>query len=156
MTDYHLTQGNKRQVAKDILSELEKKGHLIVSTKSADTGKWGMARLWRAWMEKTAVWMAQNGATMPLMINSKGEWYGTRKFNKDDAHELFTHKFLGCDKYGNRLSWSKSGNKESRSATKGERYTAMLRHENWATERGIQLMVPRDSEYMKLKDESGD
>lgn len=156
MTDYHLTQGNKRKVAKEIMAELEKKGHLIVSTKSADTGKWGMARLWRAWMDSTGKWMAANGATMPLFINAKGEWYGTRKFNKDDAHELFTSQWLGVDETGKRLCWAKAPHDDMIPAIKAQRFTAMLRHENWATERGIQLMVPRDSEYMKLKEESGE
>lgn len=155
MTDHHLTQGNKRQVAKDILAELNEKGHLIVSTKSANTGKWGMARLWRMWMDKTATWMAQNGATMPLLINSKGEWYGTRKFNKDDAHELFTSQWLGVDENGKRLCWAKAPHDDMIPANKGQRFTALLRHENWATERGIQLMIPNDSEYMQIKNQVG-
>ena len=107
-------------------------------------------------MERTAVWMAANGATMPLLINAKGEYYGSRKFNKYDAHDCFTSQWLGLDENGNRLSWAKQPHDGMVPANKSQRYTAMLRHENWATERGIKLMVPRDSEYMQLKEGSGD
>lgn len=125
----------------------------IEATKQGDTGKWSMARLWRAWMQTTADFMATNGVTMPLMIDKSGKPYGKRPFNKDDAHELFTKQHLGCDSEGIRLSWAKDDHDEMRAATKGERFNAMLRHNIWCTERGISLFNPRDGEYFKLNEE---
>jgi len=109
-----------------------------------------MARLWRSWMESTARFMAANGVTMPLMIGRNGEPFGTRPFSAQDAHELFTYQHLGCDGSGMRLSWSKAGHDGMRPANKGERFDALRRHEAWASERGIRLFSPRDSEYMDL------
>ena len=40
-----------------------------------------------------------------------------------------------------------------RPATRGERFDALRRHEAWATERGIRLFNPRDSEYRELMKE---
>ena len=97
--------------------------------------------------------MAANGATMPLCISANGQNYGSRPFNADDAHELFTARWLGVDADGNRLSWSKQGREGMRAATKGERFLAMQQHEDWATERGIILLNPRDSEYRQLERE---
>lgn len=87
---------------------------------------------------------------MPLAVRASGELYGQRPFNADDAHELFTMQLLGCDADGTRLSWAKSPHDGMRVATKGERIHAMQRMEAWATERGIVLLNPRDSEYRQL------
>ncbi len=135
----------------ELLKEIDEHGTVMCSSQPANTGKWGMARLWRAWMSTTADFMAKNGVTMPLMINDKGVSYSNRPFNADDAHELFTRQHLGVDENGLRLSWAKSGTQ--RKATKGERFNALRRHEEWASERGIILLKPRDSEYDKLKQE---
>jgi hypothetical protein len=102
-------------------------------------------------MATTADFMAKNGVTMPLMVNSDGVTYSNRPFNADDAHELFTRQHLGVDDNGVRLSWAKSG--EQRKATKGERFDALRKHEAWASERGIILFKPRDSEYSKLTEQ---
>ena len=90
---------------------------------------------------------------MPLVIGSNGKNYGERQFSPDDAHELFTHQWLGCDADGMRLSWSKKGRDGMRPADKGQRFLAMLRHEEWALERGIMLFKPRDSELAELERE---
>ena len=104
-------------------------------------------------MSTTAKFMADKGATMPLMIKSNGDQYGSRRFSPEDAHELFTSQWLGLDEGGNRLSWSKSGSDKSRAATKGERFNALRKHESWCVEKGIKLFVPRDSEYNKLAED---
>ena len=151
MKEFPLNNQNFQSFIQDLQNELEEYPLLIVTTQQMNTGKWGMARLWRAWMATTAEFMAKNGVTMPLMFDTTGSAYGKRPFNADDAHELFTRQHLGVDDQGNRLSWSKNGSQ--RKATKGERFNALQRHEAWASERGIILFKPRGSEYDKLEQE---
>ena len=123
----------------------------FVATESQGNGKWGMARLWRKWMSVTADYMAANGSKMPLMIKSSGEWYGSRPFNANDAHELFTAQWLGLNENGERLSWKKS--QGANVADKGQRFMAMLKHEQWCIEKGINLPQPRNSELHELKEQ---
>jgi len=156
MNGYQLTKYCREDFHNQIEAELEKNPVLIVTTQTAGTGKWGMARLWRSWMTATAKYMAGNGVTMPLMIGAKGEFYGKRKFNGNDAHDLFTSQHLGVDAAGVRLSWAKKDHDGMRAATKGERFNAMFKHEIWATERGIILFKPRESEYNKLEKEQNE
>ena len=104
-------------------------------------------------MATTAQWMAANGATMPLGPLESKRQYGSRPFNQDDAHELFTALHGYTDKHGERLSWSRAGRDGMRPATKGERVAMLMRHEAWCSERGIMLINPRDSEYKKLLNE---
>lgn len=87
---------------------------------------------------------------MPLFIKPNGEFVGSRSFDANDAHELFTMRWLGTDENGNRLSWSRTGREGMRAATKGERFGALRSHEEYANERGIILFKPRDSEYQIL------
>jgi len=143
-----VTNDNLESFFEDFVRELDEHKVLIVSYQQASTGKWGMARLWRAWMSTTAEFMAKNGVTMPLMVNADGVTYSSRPFNAEDAHELFTRQHLGVDEVGVRLSWAKSG--EQRKATKGERFNALRKHEEWSSERGIILFKPRIGEYNDL------
>lgn len=152
MKDYQVSSQNFDQFFNDIGKELEEHGTLIVNCQSAKTGKWGMSRLWRAWMSTTAKFMAAQGCTMPLMIKGDGGHFGKREFNANDAHELFTAQWLSVDAKGIRLSWAKQGHDDMRPATKGERYTAMMKHENWCVEKGIKLFKPRGSEYSQLEE----
>lgn len=138
----------------EVQKELEENDLLVASLQPAKTGKWGMARLWRAWMAATADFMAKQGVKMPLMVNDKGEVYGWRAFNAQDAHELFTRQWLGVDEKGIRLSWAKSG--DHRKATKGERFNALRKHENWCIEKGIVLFKPRGSEYEQMEKQEND
>ena len=150
MKDFSLTRQSLESFFNEIQDELEVTPLMIVTTQTGDTGKWGMAKLWRSWMGATATFMAANGCTMPLMINDEGAHYGARPFNADDAHLLFTHQWLGVDSEGERLSWSRGGRDGMRAATKGERFNALRKHEEFCVERGIRIFNPRDSEYNKL------
>ena len=150
MPELMVTRGNLDEAMALIQDEIERSHVAMVSVSSGTTGKWSMSRLWFAWMSATASWMAARGATMPLGPLESKQAYGSRPFNQDDAHCLFTTLHGYTDKDGERLSWSKSGHDGMRAATKGERLAMMMRHEAWASERGIQLMNPRDSEYRKL------
>jgi len=154
--DYLLNIHNLQHFLNEIQDELAVKPMLLVTTGDPSIGKWGMAQLWRTWMASTATWMAKQGATMPLCLNPDGSHYGSRPFNKDDAHELFTVRWLGTDADGTRLSWAMKGHDGMRAATKGERFNALRQHEEWATERGLVLMKPRDSEYAKLEKEQNE
>ena len=157
MSEKQVTIGNLQEHINELQDMLMASPVLVVSIQDASTGKWGMARLWRVWMKATSDWMTKQGATMPLVIQKDGQPYGKRPFDEDDAHALFTYQWLGSDENGKRLSWAKSQQKDSgRVATRGERYDAMRKHEQWALERGILLMKPRDSEYMKIAQECGE
>ena len=176
MKDQQVSSHNLQEFFAELQAEIEQHKLVIVSSQPAGTGKWGMARLWRAWMKTTGDSMASHGVTMPLMVISKypknsnlidkaianlrsllgrGQnfaiTYGTRPFNENDAHELFTRQHLGVDESGNRISWAKSGDK--RKATKGERFNALRKHEQWCCDRGIVLFKPRGSEYDQLEQE---
>jgi len=137
----------------ELQTELETNPILILSVQPENTGKWGMARLWRMWMDSTAKFMAKNGCTMPLMVNAEGVIYGTRQFDPNDAHELFTSRWLGVDADGTRLSWARRGHDGMRAATKGERFNALRQHEDWSTDKGIILFKPRGSEYDQVAQE---
>jgi len=151
MAEYQLTLGTLQQVVKQLQIELDDTPLLVVTTRNPNIGKWGMARLWRAWMSTTADFMAARGVTMPLMLTSEGSQYGSRPFSADDAHELFTAQWLGVDAEGKRLSWSRSGRDDMRPADKGERFSAMQKHEQWAIDKGLMLIKPRESEYAQLE-----
>jgi len=154
MQDYNLTEYNLPEYIIYLQEALKETPNLLMSGKDASAGNWGMARLWRAWMSTTAEFMAGNGATMPLLMLPDGTYKGSRPYNKDDAHEAFTHYWLGTDDDNNRLSWSRGGREGMRAATKGERFHALQKHEQWAIEKGIILFNPIDSEYRELQQES--
>lgn len=150
MKDIQVSNHNIHQFMDDIQAEIDEHKLVIINSQPAGVGKWGMARLWRGWMATTAKYMAGRGAIMPLYIKPDGEWYGSRPFNPEDAHELFTRQHLGVDENGVRLSWAKSG--DQRKATRGERFDALRKHEEWASIKGITLFKPRKSEYQELID----
>ena len=149
--DYQLTSYNLHELFTEIQKHLEHQPFLLVNVQNPKIGKWGMAKLWRSWMGTTAEFMAANGAKMPLMIKADGSWYGERAFSANDAHELFTSQWLGLDADGTRLSWAKSPHSGMRTATRGERFNALRRHEEWALNKGIKLWIPRESEYSELQ-----
>lgn len=115
--------------------------------KNESTGTVPMLRTWRGWMAETARHMAAMGCVMPLYIDSKGVPHGTRPFNADDAHELFTIQWLGCDEDGRRYSWAISNNPDVTVAPKSKRLYAMDKHVQFCAERGIKITIPRNGEY---------
>jgi hypothetical protein len=153
MDDFRLSIHGLPQLMSQLQTALETDPILVISIQPENTGKWGMARLWRMWMDATAKFMAKNGVTMPLMVNAEGVIYGTRPFSEIDAHELFTSRWLGVDSDGVRLSWSRRGRDGMRPATKGERFNALRCHEDWATDKGVMLFKPRGSEYEQVSQE---
>lgn len=152
MKDYQVSSHNLDVFIDELQNEINANKLMIVNTQQAGIGKWGMAKLWRKWMATTAKFMSSRGVTVDVK-NSDGVIILSKEFTGDDAHELFTKHHLGLDENGNRLSWSKSGNDKSRAATKGERFHAMRKHENWCLDKGITLFKPRDCEYEQIAQE---
>ena len=66
MAEYQLTRGNLEQVFYSLSAELDNNQVLLVKTQSGNTGRWGMARLWRSWMEATAKFMAAKRRVVAL------------------------------------------------------------------------------------------
>jgi hypothetical protein len=153
MKDITVTRHNLSDYFSALQDELELTPVIVITTQNGDTGKWTMAKLWRVWMDSTGKFMAGNGCKMPLMVDDDGNPYGSRPFDKNDAHELFTRKHLGVDRDGVRLCWARKAHDGMRPATKGERYNALFKHEMWAGERGIILFKPRGSDYDKAEKE---
>lgn len=129
------------------LQELERElqaagGFLEVDTRSLRTGRWTMARLWRAWMQPTTSYLVQRGYHQALLLDPQGRPYGQRNLTEEDAHQAFTAQWLGVDRAGFRLSWSRTGRPGMRAATARERMTALQRHQAWAQRRGVSLEIP--------------
>ena len=124
-----------------------------VEYKKESKGSLTMLGLWWMWMKETSDYMAGHGVTMPLMIDSNGKYVGERPFDKNDAHELFTAKWLGTDENGNRFSWSRDKNYPDRLiADTGQRHFALTRHEEYCIDRGIPITNPVKSEYRELSE----
>jgi len=123
-----------------------------VEFKKESKGSMSMLALWWIWMKETAEFMAANGVTMPLMIAKDGTYHGTRPFVKEDAHALFTEKWLGSEN-GKRLSWSRD---KKDSADTGQRHHALTQHEIWCTEKGIKITIPIKSEYREILERMND
>lgn len=109
-----------------------------------EVNSWPMKKTWRMWMSETAKWMADKGATMPLVIRADGSVFGKRPFNSDDAHELWVSTWMGVDDAGKRY--------KTAGGDKGEMLQMMNKHLMWAAERGLNLTIPKDGEYQKLQD----
>lgn len=153
MSDYVITQDSLQLTFYEFGEKLKSQSCIMLTETNPDTGKWGMSRLWRSWMAKTGKYMADNGITMPLYVKKDGTHCGKRRFNAEDAHELFTSRWLGLDKNGVRLSWAKKPHDDMIPADKGQRFLAMLQHEEFCLERGILLFRPNDSEFAILSRE---
>lgn len=126
----------------------------IVKLKVADTdtGSLSMMKTWRMWMAEAAVHMCHLGCSMPLYYDGDGNPHGTRPFNENDAHELFTSKLLGTNDLGERLSWKMDSDGGATVATREQRLLAMDKFDNWAAERGIRITIPRLGAYAEYKE----
>ena len=156
--DCELQMGNHRELrAVDTINiaaieKIKPGDKVLVKIGTTDTGKWGMARLFRVWCGLVGGFMEAQGITQPLM-QVNGKPWGVRPFNEADAYELFTVKAMGLAPNGKRYSWSKKGKDGRIPADKGQRFFAIQQLEEWATNKGINLPKPADSEYCKLEHE---
>ena len=140
------------QAALQYVAELSNGSEVFLKQSNADAGSNSMLSTWRMWMNETAKHMAHMGCTMPLYFDSKGQPHGSRTFNANDAHELFTMQMLGADQDGKRLSWKLSKADGEKVATKEQRLFAMDKLVVWATERGIPITIPRLGEYADYRE----
>lgn len=147
MSEFQLNPNNINKIMDWAIELLNEGPYWILEAKNPVIGKWTMTRLWRSWMGSTAKFMAERGVNM-LIVNSKDKCIGERPFDQNDAHELFTSKYLSDNK-GQRLSWSRKERDGNRAATRGERVFAMQQHQSWMIDKGIKHMNPNDSDYMK-------
>lgn len=152
MKDKVTTRHNISDVFQELELELSTNEILLLTTTNPVNHKWSMAKLFRMWMVPTAVHMRNTGWTMPLGYKN-GKPYGKRLFDSNDSYELFTAFHGGVDEDEKRLSWTKKGRDGMRPATNGERFDMLRKHENWALEKDVILMKPRDSEYWKMEEE---
>lgn len=121
----------------------------IVEMKVVETnvGSFAMVKTWRMWMKEIALHMSHKGCTMPLYIDPDGIPRGSQPFDGDDAHELFTKKWLGTDKNGIRYSWGMTSDGDHSVAPKSLRLHAMDHCVQWSAEQGIAITIPREGEY---------
>lgn len=158
--DIVISKGNLEagfnQLGDEVDRILTEGGQARVQVTKKNNGTLPMLKLWRMWMTVVGEWMASRGATMPLCMRNGKPW-GSRPFSADDAHELFCFKFMPVDAYGERYSWvlSRDSNNGRKAADIGMRLRCMDQMHEWATERGIALPVPEQSEYHNLKKEHG-
>jgi hypothetical protein len=126
----------------------------ILKLKVADTdvGSLSMSKTWRMWMAEVATHMCHMGCSMPLYYDGDGNPHGERRFNKNDAHELFTSKFLGSNNAGDRLSWQMDSDGGASVATREQRLFAMDKLDTWAAERGIRITIPRLGAYAEYRE----
>ena len=118
--------------------------HVTWTFTTGEKNSWPMKKTWRMWMSETAAWMAERGATMPLVVRADGSFSGSRKFTPEDAHELWVRTWLGVDENGDRY--------KTASDDKAQMLHMMNRHVQWAAERGLSLTIPKDGEYKKLNE----
>ena len=139
---------------KDLQDAGLKSGDMVeLDWKGGNPGSQSILNTWLQWMGETAAFMSARGVKMDV-INVDGTVMGTRAFNKDDAHDLFSGKYLGKDEKGRRKTWKRcSPDSDEVQASKGDRVWCMNSHLVWATERGVKLTIPTNSEFNKLQRE---
>lgn len=157
--DIIISKGNLRagfeQLGDEVDRILSENGQARIQVTKKNNGTLPMLKLWRMWMGVLGPWMASNGATMPLCMKNGVPW-GSRPFNADDAHELFSSQFMAVDAYGERYSWvlNRDENNGRKAASIGQRLRCMEQMQEWAIERGINLPVPERSEYYQEKNKT--
>lgn len=152
MAEFQLNQNNIDAASNWIIELLNDGPYWILEAKNPVIGKWSMSRLFHSWCATAGEWMAQNGSTMPLYMDSNRNYHGKRKFNEADAKELFSSTWF-TDENGDRLSWAKRKGKTGRVGTRGERYHCCNMLQQWMVERGIKHLNPKDSEYNRTMQE---
>ena len=156
MIDYHLDISSPETLAaaKEFLETvLESKGRFSIHLhETKKEGSQQMLNTWMMWMAPMAEYMASQGVKIE-MRGKEGKVINSRPPNKEEAHAFFTKQFLGVDDKGNRKSWSSRVGKGQVKADMGDKLWCMDRLVEFATSRGVELKIPSDSEYMKLKRE---
>ena len=91
------------------------------------------------------MWMGQ----LAESFNSRSK---DANFSKDDMHDLMRHKFLGYESKTIGKTELKDILRSTTKLLKGEMHHYMTQVDVWASEVGVFLQHPEDSEYMKLQE----
>ncbi|WP_338805088.1 hypothetical protein WDV76_08640 [Xenorhabdus griffiniae] len=116
----------------------------IKTTEWRDLRTIPMNRTWRMWMNTTGDWLRARGVVIDIK-NGVGEVVLSKPITDEETHEYFVGHWLGRDENGER--------EKTRDMDKGKMLYMMEKHEQWCIEKGIPIIIPNDSEYMKLKQE---
>ncbi|MGJ0580742.1 hypothetical protein ACR71G_22555 [Xenorhabdus bovienii] len=114
----------------------------IKTTEWRDLRTIPMNRTWRMWMNTTGDWLRARGVVIDIK-NGAGEVVLSKPITDEETHEYFVGHWLGRDENGER--------EKTRNMDKGNMLELMEKHEQWCIEKGIPIIIPSDSEYMKLK-----
>ena len=141
-----------RRLGQEIDQIVEAGGEARVITTKKSNGTIPLLKLWRMWMKDIASYLASQGRKMPLGMDKDGNWYGSRPYEPNDAHEAYSYLCLGCDEFGVRYSWVVNSDEfEGRTAAPlGVRLRAMDKLYKHAMEEGIKLRIPKNTEYEEL------
>lgn len=101
-----------------------------------------MNKTWRMWMETTGDWLRARGVVIDIR-NGAGEVVISKPITNEETHEYFVGYWLGRNENGEREKTSRMD--------KVRMLYMMEKHEQWCIEKGIPIIIPRESEYMKLK-----
>ncbi|MEQ4652318.1 hypothetical protein AB7092_05830 [Providencia rettgeri] len=103
-----------------------------------------MNKTWRMWIETTGDWLRARGVVIDIK-NGAGEVVLSKPITNEETHEYFVGHWLGRDENGER--------EKTRKMDKARMLYMMEKHEEWCIEKGIPIIIPNDSEYMKLKEQ---
>lgn len=103
-----------------------------------------MNKTWRMWIETTGDWLRARGVVIDIK-NGHGEVVLSKPITNEETHEYFVGHWLGRDENGER--------EKTRKMDKARMLYMMEKHEAWCIEKGIPIIIPSDSEYMKLKEQ---
>lgn len=141
--DICLHKSNLNSIFK-VLSEIVTTGkrYRIKITEWRDLRTIPMNKTWRMWMETTGEWLRARGVVIDIK-NGVGEIVLSKLITNEETHEYFVGHWLGRNENGEREKTSKMDK---------ERMLYMMeKHEQWCIEKGIPIIIPRNSEYMSLK-----
>lgn len=132
----------------EFIDALDYSKPLELVAKSANKISRKMQATWWMWMEETAEHMRGVGVTMPLCVRWSEEQqcnvpWGTRAFTDKDAHELYVKYWLGTGDTNERFSTA--------TGDKGAMVWMMDRHISFCLEKGWELTIPEDGEYMRCR-----
>ena len=141
--DICLHKSNLNSIFK-VLSEIVTTGkrYRIKITEWRDLRTIPMNKTWRMWMETTGEWLRARGVVIDIK-NGVGEIVLSKPITNEETHEYFVGHWLGRNENGEREETSKMD--------KARMLYRMEKHEQWCIEKGIPIIIPRNSEYMSLK-----
>ena len=114
-----------------------KDGRLKVQAKDASIRSGSQNSLYWVWLSQIAIFFSERS---------------TEVFNKEDMHDWFRNQFLGTEDKQIGKTVIKGQLISTTSLAPPEMSEYMQKIDIWAQEKGIQLPVPADNEYMKYRE----